>query len=92
MPKKIALEMVVERWGFVFNTDCIIIVGHNSSRIRYEQALYLRWHDSLWLDWMVDRSPIWWIHDRLSGQQHRQHCRSLRRLAYQPRLPELKLR
>jgi len=28
--------------AFPFYTDCIIIVGHNSSRIRYEQALYLR--------------------------------------------------
>jgi hypothetical protein len=32
-PKKIALEMVVERWGFLFNKDCIIIVGRNSSRM-----------------------------------------------------------
>jgi len=52
--------------GFPFHTDGIIIVGHNSSRIRYEQALYLRGHDSLWLDGMVDRRQIW-IHDRLRG-------------------------
>ncbi|MFC1793850.1 hypothetical protein ACFL3Q_09720 [Planctomycetota bacterium] len=25
-------KMVVEKWAFVFNTGCIIIVGHNSSR------------------------------------------------------------
>jgi len=25
-------KMVVEKWAFVFNIDCIIIVGRNSSR------------------------------------------------------------
>jgi hypothetical protein len=53
--------------------------------------MYLHWHDGFWLDWMVDRSHGW-IHDRLRGQQHRQHGRSLRGLAYLQRLPELKLR
>ena len=48
----------------VYDTDGIIIIRGYSSRIRYEQAMYFRGHDSLWLDWMVDRRQIW-IHDRL---------------------------
>jgi hypothetical protein len=58
--------MVVERWDFMFNTDCVmIIVGYNSGREGYEQTLYFYWYDSLWLDWMVDRFQNWWNNDRL---------------------------
>lgn len=85
-------KMVLENCGFVFDKDCIINLGHDSTWIRYEQTLHIHGHDNLWLDWMVDRSQIGWVHDRLLDQQSRQHCRSLRRLAYQPRLPELTLR
>jgi hypothetical protein len=44
--------------------DKAIIVSYNSSRVRYEQALYIHGHGSLWLDWMVDRVQSWWNYDR----------------------------